>query len=267
MTQFICPFFSSESLGFELRYMLRSIDKNFQGDIDLIIIGERPTFLDESRYRFLDCARHGEIAPQTVNFDILRKFELLANHKIVAEKFVNMNDDFFMLKPFDEKWVEDLRHCVLDHYSTFSKLVITNNYTKAVSYTIDYLRTKKRPTWNHNLHMPRMLHKENLRKMFDEVPMISRRLHWETLYANTFLPENFDPKFLFKGDGRKAGFYGDDDDFSFIIKPHHTYENIKNCLKHYMMLNFDNRGYHPFLKQYLEETFPEPSSFEKKEDK
>ena len=267
--QIVYPYFNRETAWEELRYSLRSLEANLKEDFEAVIIGEAPSWLKEDSYILIPQIRIDRIE-QTVNFNILQKLEILANHTDVNAEFVRFDDDMFLLKPTNYEWFKSNRHVILDFFSYKAQIAPHNNYALSVKNTIELCRKRHLPTWNHNLHMPRLMNKKNLYDMFLNTSVIASRFHWETLYANTYLPENFEPHYLMKEDFNKIGYYGVLDEFGTLIPEEQTYEEFKEWTDLHQMLSVDDAGFENaqhgevnYIKKYLEEKFPTKSRFEK----
>jgi len=87
--------------GWELKYSLRSLEKNFKEDFDVTIIGEIPDWIDTTKVTcvlfdndHLDCQRQSKI-----NQKILKASEFF-------EEFIVFNDDIYLMK---ETSLQDLK--------------------------------------------------------------------------------------------------------------------------------------------------------------
>ena len=76
----------------ELKYALRSIEKNIKGVKNIIIVGERPSFLSDEviHLPLNDCGRK--------QLSIKRKIEAAINDNRCTDTFLTTNDDIFQLK-------------------------------------------------------------------------------------------------------------------------------------------------------------------------
>lgn len=152
----------------ELRYSLRSIEK-YCKDVDRVfIVGNKPEFLKDVEYIWVE-----DKYKWHTNACLKTKAAIEAG---ISEDFLLMNDDFFMLKPFEAK-----------KYPHYHKGDIpekpNNEYQKIVVNTGNYLKSLGKPFKHYGVHCPMRINAKKymlLERYFFE-PMSIR-----CLYGNLF---------------------------------------------------------------------------------
>lgn len=85
----------------ELRYTLRSIEKNLSGYRDIYLIGEKPSWITNVIH-----IPQKDIRGRTA-FSIFSKFMTAANNENVSQKFISWADDTYLLKPLLVEGIKD----------------------------------------------------------------------------------------------------------------------------------------------------------------
>ena len=166
MTHFVYPYKEplDRNFGWELKMSLRSIHKNFKGHFDITIIGEIPSWVDQSVVRCIkldndhvNTQRQGKI-----NQKIIKAADLF-------DEFVVMNDDICFMK---ETTDEDLRVSrKLDKKLNFKKREISqkNSFSSQMRNTFFIL---KDAGYQHDVnfvsHCPHYYNSEKIRSMLTE---------------------------------------------------------------------------------------------------
>ena len=256
--QIIIPYVKSNSGFDELKYAVRSIEEKFKDDFELIIIGEKPEWLNE-KATFIPHKRLTGIHLPNCQ-DACSKMNTLILSAKIGDEFIITYDDIYFLKKIG---INDLRKI----YALKRKTVDgTSKYARILKNTLAALRLRKMTARNFETHLPRLINKEKMLKTYQTfLPKKNRLLHF-SLYFNH---HHFDDKIITISHTQnhiKAGFYGKDEkDFSYSNDL--TKSEIKALLRKSHFLNHNNSGLTPALREIIEEKFPNPSSFEKIEEK
>jgi hypothetical protein len=162
----------------ELRYSLRSLER-FGKNIDrLILVGEKPNFLDYSKVVHLPFKEEG-----VKDYRIASKILHACTTGTIAGDFLFCNDDFFFQKPFD---------CNAFPYYRKGQLL----YGKAVTayqchleVTRDYLISQNKPTLHFDVHCPIIYNSKKFIKLSDhwEYSKTTIGLVVKSVYANSYL--------------------------------------------------------------------------------
>lgn len=148
----------------ELRYSLRSVEKNFPHH-RVVFIGGKPMGLHPDYQIIMN--QKGD-----TKWDKVRTMlELVGKNDNLTEDFVLFNDDFFILKP-----VENFRNC---RYGTLTQLCHRierknfgkpTGYTKSLARTIKALENNGLTTLNFELHIPMALNRKKLLETIESFP-------------------------------------------------------------------------------------------------
>jgi len=231
-----------ESVGWELMYSIRSLYKNFNGDFDITVIGEIPSWLNTDE---INCIEFD-------NFDINAQRQTKINQKILKacdlyEDFIVFNDDIMLMK---ETTREDLKIA----RRTANKLEFVERSTPKKNSFREQCRnsyfTLKENGLQYNVnyvsHCPHFYETsviKEIEKVIDLAPMKFPTVIFENIYHNFNKSETLPSKdFRYGCWGRECGEYTDQ-----------------------QILNFDELGYenNQWIKSLLEGTFPKKCKGEK----
>lgn len=164
----------------ELRYSLRSVEKNFPCN-KVFFYGGKPMYFKPDEL-ILIRQRSG------TKWDKVRSMlKLIAEDDRISDDFVLFNDDFFVMKP-----VENLPAYRYGTLEQLRKRIERNNggrptgYTRNIEHTIKALEEKDLPTWNFELHVPMVFNKYKLREIIEMFPDVRGT---RSLYGNSFFTE------------------------------------------------------------------------------
>lgn len=137
----------------ELRYSLRSIEKNAPGH-RVWVVGYKPEWYSGN---FIS------IPDTSTKFNNIRNamFQVAANPEI-SEDFVFMNDDFFLIKPID-KFVDYNGGLLIDKIRRYRQINPTSSYVVLLNKTYQYIRRLgiKDPI-DYDIHVPMIFNKAKL---------------------------------------------------------------------------------------------------------
>lgn len=223
----VIPSYDDILSGIELKFALRSIEKNLTGWTNLILVGHRPVwYKGESVYAPNDGSRK--------EFTIYSKFLVACDLDNVTDNFVMWNDDIYLLKPLDVANIDDW-------YDGYLKDSINGNhgsrYKEKIKKTLQIIPD----TLNYNIHAPCIYNKEKFRKVF---------------YHRT--DEILIQSFYFS----QCGSLRSKEMKDFKINQLLSKEAIKELIKDRMFLSTSTNGMKKPMIELLHELFPEPSKYE-----
>lgn len=148
-------YFSRGGENEELRYSLRSVEKNFPHRL-VWIYGNKPD--DISPDRFVPCQQGNN------KWDNVREmlFKVCQN-PLITKEFVLFNDDFFVMREVDE--LPNWYRCSM--YEHIIKIEMQYNdeptrYTRQLRKTLALLEKNKMPVNSYELHLPMIFDKQKL---------------------------------------------------------------------------------------------------------
>lgn len=279
---FVFPFYYKGSFwkNSELRYCLRSLEKFYSGNIEIVIFGDKkPAWLQNVNFkqtkRFYPpeiLKRNDGIAEYENFFDVLNKLKLASEDKDVPENFVWTYDDTCLLRSLDHRFFDKKIASNLEDDQTFSKNRDSKHgktINKAINLVNHIPSAKAQTKYSYETHLPRMFKKSKLKDMFTIFPFHAYKIPYapSTLYYNLY--EIFPDIVLEKRNDIRAGFYGNPTDkFQYDTR---SIEEIEEAVFAKNWLSYNNSGLNkimpdakgPFLKQFIQKKYPQKSKYEK----
>lgn len=169
----------------ELKYSIRSAVKNL-GIKKVIIIGDKPEWLQESEqavYVPFKPKRDSSWTPVLVAWQYL---EAAVKAKVLPEKFLWFNDDFFVLEKLDE-WT-DFQRDDEDYDEKVRRVSRMYHMFSERAFMVMHIEENKR---HFNLHIPMSVEAEKLReaiKFWRDCPI--KNFGFRTYYGNKYYPQN-----------------------------------------------------------------------------
>lgn len=179
MTHFVYLYVHGPRNGLELRHSMRSIHKNFCGDIKISVIGDRPQWYTGHHIPHTNRSlRVGGLSSFKPNQDTLRKMIQVCDSNEVDEEFVWMMDDVYFMNPIT---LEELREPRCDPwYSTKSNRV----WHKLIRASFAALRARGYETHQYATHLPHVFEKSKMRTAFQMFDMPDYLFLFEVIYGN-----------------------------------------------------------------------------------
>ena len=253
----VIPYITSKNDFIELKYALRSIEKNLDADFRIVIIGDLPDWINPENVYHISHVRDDK-AKFTNCYDVNNKMNKLLLSDEISDDFVITYDDVYFLK---KTTIEDLKEFFVIKKGKDS--TASSTWKGLLNATFDHLKLKGLPVFNFETHLPRLINKTKMRKVYEMFRPIRHRLLHFTLYFNTFMEDNI-PVLISQEDGYervvKAGFYGVEDDFS--INSNKSQDELIKIIGGYLYLNHDDKGLSENLKKVIKKLFNKKSKYE-----
>ena len=160
----------------ELRYSLRSVEKNFPHRY-IWFVGGKPDALEPDGWLKVDQVGDSKWE-KTGNL-----MKAMCNCDKISENFVVFDDDFFVMKK-----VEELPYYSLKELGDRVQ-VLARRKNKSLSYIEELklneraLKEKGLPTVDYDLHCPMIINKTEMREVFDQFPDVHM---WRSIYCNYY---------------------------------------------------------------------------------
>ncbi len=225
----------------ELKFSLRSLQKNFNSLRDVWIIGHKPDWLKNIHHiPFPDPYKKNKDA------NLINKIIRVCLETELTSQFIFMSDDQLVTKPISP---ENFRRYYVEYLDENTSWGNTK-WINRLKHTYNILKENNFSTYNYDTHLPCLYNKVNFPKIMLQYDYgCDTGYTINTLYYNSL--DNHELK-VEVNDNIKAGFYQE-------TKENIILEKIENS----MFLNFDNNGLNDFLKQIIIELFSEKSKYEK----
>lgn len=155
MTSVVYPLLET---GDEFRYSLRSLDKFMSGVGDVFVVGTDPGMKGIIHIPFNDRKT------VKVSVNIWEKLQVIADDARVSERFVWMNDDFYIARPCEASKLRTfIRPGGLQRYKGRTK-----QYHKMLENTCIALESRGLGSMNFGTHQPITLEKKKVKEAFEE---------------------------------------------------------------------------------------------------
>ena len=158
----------------ELDYSIRSVRKNFQGDVRCFVIGDDPGLEGVIHLKAPPLVMEDNVTGQPRQKDQMNKYRVLIDSEI-NEEFVLIWDDVFILKPTTE---EELK-------VVYGRCEVTNPYTyiktrcggtpykklwvDTYAHILAYRRREGLKTYDWETHLPRVMEKTKLKDLIENL--------------------------------------------------------------------------------------------------
>lgn len=230
--QFVYPYWHRGASDDEIRWSVRSVERNFRGTARITIIGDRPPWYTG---HYIPQQRVGKHNANRSFRDMLTKVWTMATHPEIDQEFVWMMDDVYLIKPVT---IEELSipRAVRWHECE------SNSWQRRKKNTMRALSAVGRTVHDYATHLPHVAEKEKLRILFDEFRLDQNTLLWEVLYGNTFRGPPQSPFPFFRRIQKKIGI-----------------DDLKQITELASVFNHTAVAWCQGVRQYLEDLFPEPA--------
>jgi hypothetical protein len=233
----------------ELKYSLRSVEKNFKGSkYRIFIVGDLPEWASKEIIH-IPCDHSGK----TPRIDILHKHEAVRNCEMVDEEYIWMNDDIYFVNPV--QYADLCLNVSRQPLESAIKLMPAQTiWGKDNRATLELLQSEKIPSWNYGIHVPHRYEKEKVKFLVEKYEMLDKAIVLEQIYYNYWF-RDFRPYLASLDLGNNIVFS--------INRPNPNSGALKTQLKVKKFMNNGEAGMGYVLKELLKKMFPEPSVFEK----
>ena len=242
----VIPYIMGPDNGLELKYALRSIEKNFDHDnYTVIVIGDRPDWLINVTHVPFTRLQEGKYT--AFKDQILKLYSVLTEFD-VSENFIWTYDDVYftsrvkledIVKPKAAKVVTKLED--IDLYTG------GHNWKNCIKQAIADTGGK----YVYETHLPRFYNKKKMLQLMDHFKMLSKPTVIATLYYN-YYSKGLSPIMI--NDNK--------DHFRFMIRSTFDVERLEMLMRRAKFSNNNPNSYNLILKSVLEKLFPICSKFE-----
>jgi len=233
----IIPLGPSKIGHLDLRYCLRSIEKNVKNYRDIWIIGDLPKWIKNVKHLGVS----DDPDPKYKERNIWRKIKAACLNPEISDDMFFFNDDFAILDKIDAT-----------NYPFYYKGTVTDSWIKnrshyraTANHTRRYLEQRGFEDFNFDTHCPIIYNKKKFLTSFTDI-------NWETAYGYLI-------KTHYCAVNRVKGEYMPD----LKLKKKHTYEEVAELVKGRHVVSCTDVPIKYGLADYLEELFPDKSKYER----
>lgn len=235
--QFVWTFWHAGAKEDELRWSIRSVRSCCEVS-KITVVGDRASW-------YTGHLIHKPKIPETKDHnsnDVISKIETISNHPEIDETFVWMMDDIYFLNKCTTEELA-IPRASFEHVSLAN---LTRKKWKSLKKNTNLaLSEKGYSTYDYATHLPHVISKEKLRKVFSEFNVKFPYL-WEVLYGNMFRSTPIDClPFLHRQSAPV------------------TLQDLTRASEQSVVLNHGNRkGWTLELREWLQNRYPEKSQEE-----
>lgn len=240
----VIPFLAKAAQGNELLYALRSMEKNFREDFQVIIIGDRPDWISKEVIHI-----EHQCISKNPQVDVIDKIKTIIGSDLVNDKFIWTNDDIYFVSPVSHADIATLKIVGDLKDMPKSATIYGTNREK----TISLLEYEKLPTLNFATRLPVEFEKEKIVQLFEQFSQLQEGgFLFSSVYFNRFF-NDWKPILL---DWTK------DNWMLRVISKNPDPAKFRHFVNMSKFLNNSENGYSDFITKYLETKFPGKSKFE-----
>lgn len=225
----------------EMRYSLRSVEKNLAGVRNVYVVGENPGIFSDKVFHIY----YPDLLKQNADGNMARKILRACQENALSDNWLFMNDDFIINKPMvasEIPWLDkgDMAKHPPSHWNN-------NLYRRRLRRTYDVLKNRGYKTMQYDYHAPMLMNKhafQDVMALFDFEDHIGYT--FRSLYGNVMeLPS-------IHLDGQKVTIYR-----------HYDTDTLREYVHDAWFVGYNDSGLNASLKLWLKHTFPEKSKYER----
>ena len=231
----------------EIQYSIRSVEKYYQGDRKIFIVGDKPNpakpYWQHISHTQVMNLNHAKV------MDSISKLRKICECDDINENFVYLYDDQFLLRKFFASEVmrsvaNNHVDSLLDYWNKPGNLP-SKTWREQFRYTIDLLKQHGKGTWNYETHLPRYLNKTMVMEVIETYGLTNaslavRPVLFATLYGNHV---RLNPDVSLDVENRiRCGLYHT-----------RTVELIRQEASDKLVMNFNDNGYDSRTETFIKE--------------
>lgn len=253
----LIPYLASAAAGEELKYALRAWEKNYEGPIKVVVVGDNEDWFSKEIIHLPlevhtipeDCGCPNPKQIRNPQADVAHKLLYAITSGAVDGEFILTNDDIFLLGPTT---LNDLKQPkILGNLADITKKGL---YADNARRTAAMLKSAGKETLNYGTHTPMVLDSTNLADTIRGYQADEKGILLTSAYYNHHQPE---PRGLIKLNGGSTGtillsVYSDTPPTDIVL----------TAFKRRKYLNCNSKGWKAISWVFKQE-FPDKSRFEK----
>lgn len=274
----IYPWIAKLARGSELRYSLRSVEKNFVGDVSVWVVGDCPDWYVGN---YLPVSEYDSklILPRQ---DRAKKLWRVVKEPTIGDEFLWMMDDIYFIRKVDIDLFRNPWNCGTMTPEKLADWRPKSEWERQKKLTWEILADNGRPLFDFATHLPHVYRKSSLQRLFERYFLWDAPFVDDILYGNEFIQETktFKPKENILEKTRQeaetpedtlqaeaptweANWTAERILYRELRRP--TLSGLKRRAERGQSLVFNHVdfSYTPIVERFLEEKFPHASSWEK----
>jgi hypothetical protein len=251
MISVVYPYLGGKAIWREMIYSLRSLEKHFKEEFQVVIVGDMPDGIDKNKVIYI---------PHEKNYDLEHPRYMDAQLKLIAalesplvsDEFLCMYDDIYFNKDFDADF---FRNTLLGQrnrtYNSLDEISGSGSreWKMLLLKTMNKLRSQNLTATDFESHLPRWVRKDVMKDVVDVFKLKDEAHQRWTLYYNCLLfNQKMEVLYYREHEIIKAGYY--------------LGESPTQDISKYWFINHNDAGLSEKLKKALKKLFPNKSRFE-----
>lgn len=246
--QFLWFYVPGPDNGNELRYSIRSVVENFQGEAKITVIGERPNWYSG---HFIQCPQNVKRAKRERDafLDTQHKIVVASQHPEIEDEFVWIMDDVYILQPVT---IDDLK---IPRHDPWYKVKSAKLWHRLIAETFKALQKHGKTNHQYGTHLPHHIEKQRLIDLFQLYDYPKNLYLWEILYGNHYRSDPCPygstwqgvqyPQFLKR-----------------LLRRPRKIKELHDVTAGAFVLNYQSACYGKIMQAFLESKFPTKTEFE-----
>ncbi len=263
----IYPWIAKAARGSELKYSLRSVEKNFVGEVSVWVVGDCPDWYVGN---YLPVSEYDSklVLPRQ---DRAKKLWRVVQEPTIGDEFLWMMDDIYFIRNVDLDLFRNPWNCGTMTPEKLSAWRPKSEWERQKKLTWEILADNGRPLFDFATHLPHVYRKPSLQKLFERYLLWDAPFVDDILYGNEFFQETktFKPKEIKPEETREetatreASWAANRILYRELRRP--TLSGLKRRAERGQsrVFNHVDFSYTPLVERFLEEKFPVASPWEK----
>jgi len=253
----LIPYLKDEAAGEELKYALRTWEKHFTEEFNVVVIGDKEdwfspeiTHIPHEPHLIKEvCNCPSPSLIRNPQADVTHKIFTAIASGIISDDFILSNDDIYLL---GKTFLEDIK--TLKAFGTLDKSGEEGGlYNQNAKRTAKALLANNLPTHRYGTHTPMLLNAEKLAQVIEKYGALDNAFLLTSLYFNETHPDARP----IQVDGTKT-----DPILASVYRSNVEDHLLKSIFAQRKFMNCNSKGWIS-VKAHLAIAFPEPSRFEK----
>jgi hypothetical protein len=177
--QFVWVYWHGGAAEDELRFSIRSVEQNYQGNAHITVVGDKPMWYDGHRIK------QNRQKSKVTGFerglrDVLSKMHTISRHPDIDDEFVWMMDDVFMVR------ATSYENLITPRAGGEINQTKGNRWRNIKGNTGRRLQRNKFSIYDYGTHLPHHIEKAKLQEMFSVWKPLEHVFLWEVAYSNIY---------------------------------------------------------------------------------
>lgn len=223
----------------ELRFSLRSIEKNMKSIRNVYIIGRKPEWATNVIHIY-----QPDILMNNADGNIIMKVMKAAKEERLSNEFLFMNDDHFIMKPIKPNEILNYHKAILSEKT--ASYFNNNMWSKRLLRTKKLLESLHKTTYHYDCHTPILINKAKFIEIFENIDYKSSIGYtMKSTYGNI---AEIEPKALEKE--------------KVMIKSPFDHQKIERIIADATFLSIKDEAINQDFEYFIHKRFPKKSKYE-----